>query len=233
MRTIRSVLIFAALTTSSSYFATSAGADVIYDNGVATRNSLSASDTTSFVRAEDFILAPGASTIDGARWTGSYVSGLVHLDDDFTIQFFNSQNAGAPPPFENLEEPQDANLAIATIDVADPNRTLLPSGLFSYSVSIPPLALQPNTRYWVSIFNDASDEQAPWLWAGQSTTNNANVSALRNQSNSWGNNIGGFFLDFQVTGTIVPEPSAAAAGLLLAWRLILRRARRVASRPTA
>jgi hypothetical protein len=214
MKSIQLALTLAALSAIADLTTCPAQAAVIYDNG-AVPNAGLASDAGGFVvRADDFILAPGASTITGVQWTGFYGSAIVHVDDDFTIQFFNSQSAGAPPPFETLEEPQDANLAIATIDVVNPNRTEA-GGIFSYSASITPLALLPNTRYWVSIFNDASDEQTGWLWRGQTTTNNADIIAQRNQSNSWGNETARI-LDFQLIGE-VPEPSTI--GLLLVGTL--------------
>jgi hypothetical protein len=124
----------AALPTVADRTASPARAAVIYDNGAVPNAGLASDAGGFFIRADDFILPPGESTITGVEWTGFYGSAIVHVDDDFTIQFFNSQSAGAPPPFETLEEPQDANLAIATIDVVNPNRTES-GGIFSYSAS--------------------------------------------------------------------------------------------------
>jgi hypothetical protein len=195
-------------------------ASIIYDNQAAPNSGVASDANGFFIRADDFILAPGASTVTGVQWTGFYGSAIVHEDDDFTIQFFNSQSAGAPPPFETLEEPQDANLAIATIDVnvADLSRTES-GGVFTYSTSLAPLALSPNTRYWVSIFNDSSDEQTGWLWRGQATTNNADVTALRNQSNSWGNQTG-LNLDFQLLGDAVDGGAVPEAARLMVWSFL-------------
>jgi hypothetical protein len=203
----------AVLSIVADHTASPARAAVIYDNGAVTNAALT-SDTGGFIRADDFILAPGASTITGVNWTGIYGSAIPHVDDDFTIQFFNTQSAGT------LEEPQDANLAIATIFVANPNRTES-GGIFSYSAAVSSLALLPNTRYWLSIFNDSSDEQTGWLWRGQTTTNNADVAALRNQSNSWGNETGRI-LDFQLIGE-VPEPASI---ILILMGILAKFARR-------
>jgi hypothetical protein len=190
--------------------ARSTKASLVYDNQAAPTNAASTSDATSLVRADDFILPAGTLAVTGVQWTGQYAGGMVHVDDDFTIQFFESEPADDPtplPPFDMIEEPEDANLAIATFTVANPNRT--GSGVFQYSASFAPLALTPGTRYWVSIFNDSSDETAVWLWRSQLTGlmgSATDIAAIRNQADEWGNVIGDR-MDYQLLGdtTTIPE----------------------------
>jgi hypothetical protein len=184
-------------------------AAVLFDSGAVSNAGLASDAGGFFVRAADFVLSPGASTVTGVAWKGDYANGTPHNDDDFTIQFF--ENAPAMPPGQLFDEPEDVPLAIRVIDVTDANR--VPSGdVFDYSISIAPLALLPNTRYWVSIFNDASDETTGWLWRGQTSTNNALRIGVRNNADFWGIETGRV-LDFQLLGE-VPEPSGI--GLLLA-----------------
>lgn len=135
----------------------------------------------------------------------------MHVTDNFTIQFF--ENDPANPPAQSLDQPRDLPSFIVSIAVGNPNRTGA-CCVFDYSASIAPLALQPNIIYWVSIFNDASDEQSTpvWAWGSQSSTNNAEITALRNQSPIWGSQ-SGLKMDFQLLGDVsepseVPEPSS-------------------------
>ncbi len=67
MKTIQVALTFAVL--AADIAVSTAQAAVIYDNGAVT-NSFSTSDAIAFVRADNFRLNPGASTITGVEWTG-------------------------------------------------------------------------------------------------------------------------------------------------------------------
>jgi len=222
--TLRTVIavILAASTASTS----SARASIIFDNVAVPVNTFSSSDATTLVRAEDFILAPGASTVTGVQWTGIYAGAMLHADDDFTIQFL-ANLPGTP------DEPDLVSNAIVSIAVANPNRT--GAGLFSYSATIAPLALTPGVKYWVSIFNNASDETGTpvWAWGGTNVgVTSSDIIGIRNMSDFWGNGIG-FRQDFQLQGDItVPEAASlvmwsmlGVVGMMLKARFVPRKRR--------
>jgi hypothetical protein len=232
MNTVQFSLLFAALAIMGPLLSSAnrAQASIIYDNQAAPTNAASTSDAAGLIRADDFILQLGMSTVTGVQWTGQY-GGSTDISlfvDNFTIQFFNSEPADDPtplPPFQSIEEPQDANLAIATITVTNPNRTQPDPNflLFQYSASFAPLVLVPNTRYWVSIFNDVPGATPTWLWRSQLTGlqgSASDVAAVRNQVNEWGNEIGNRY-DFQLLG---PDPGPGGAipeaASLIVWSLL-------------
>jgi hypothetical protein len=196
---------------------------VIFDNNANTNppfTTLTSSDTTGlFILAEDFTLMPGASTVTGVEWSGSYASAQVHLMDDFTIQFFDNAPPDMTRPFDR---PMDLPNFIVEIAVANSNRAVDANGLFQYSATFAPVPLLPNTLYWVSIFNNASNEpdanDGIWLWAG--TTDGISLAdriGIRT-SPMWGSG-SGFRQDFRLLGDMATSPVPEVAGWL-AWSLL-------------
>ena len=144
-------------------WATATSAAVIYSNGpIASNGFVSDTDFPLFV-ADDFSLVPGANVITGVQWTGLYAFSNTPQPDIFTIQFF-ADSGGAPvlTPF--------LSLAIGNPGRTDTGINVTSGGfdLFAYSVTVAPIALTPNTVFWLSIFNDTSaDTNDNWFWGMQ------------------------------------------------------------------
>ena len=185
---------------------TPATAVVIYDNGTTPSNSfVSDTDFPRFV-ADDFSLAPGANVITGVQWTGLYFPTDTPTQvDNFTIQFF-ANVAGAP-----------ALTPFLSLPIGNPGRTdtgidLTDSDLFAYSADVAPIALAPNTVFWLSIFNNTSaDTDDNWFWGMQDALGNSHDRG--NPADPWVLQVPpvGNRQDFQLTGpAVIPEPSVLA-----------------------
>jgi hypothetical protein len=193
MKNVANVLIALSLA-----WATAATAAVIYDNGpTATNGRLSDAAAPNFV-ADDFTLAAGANVITDVEWTGLYAfANTAPLADDFTFQFF-ADVAGSPAltPFTSLAIGNPARTDTGT-------STGFGFEIFAYSVNIAPLAVAPGTVFWLSIFNNTSaDTDDNWFWGMNDQTGNS--FDRTNVSNPW--TPVGDQQDFQLTGTVVPEP---------------------------
>jgi hypothetical protein len=177
---------------------TAANAAVIYDNGItATNGFVSDTDFPMFV-ADDFKLNPGANVITDVHWTGFYAFTNTPLQDAFTIQFF--ADAGGLPalaPFLSLS---------VSPSRTDTGKDVAGSDLFAYDVVIAPLALAPNTTFWLSIFNNTSgDANDNWFWG--MVDNGGNSFNRASPADPWLTQGNG--QEFQLTG-VVPQPSALA-----------------------
>lgn len=188
-----------------SVWSFNATADVIYDNGTTPSNSfVSDTDFPRFV-ADDFILASGANVITAVQWTGLYAFTNTPQPDNFTIQFF-ADVAGSPAltPF--------LSLAIGNPGRTDTGIDITGSDLFSYTANVAPIALAPNTVFWLSIFNDTSaDSDDNWFWAMQDALGNSHDRG--NAADPWVLQVPpvGNRQDFQLIGPrVVPEPSVLA-----------------------
>ena len=143
-------------------FAGMAQAIMIYDNGAAPNIAVFSDPNTPQFIADNFSLSPGSNQITEIRWTGVYASADPTGPDNFIIQLF-ADEAGAPSlsPF--------ISLFVGAPGRADTGRVLFSDSVFSYSASIAPIVLPPNTTYWLSIVNDTSGQlNTDWAWAGQS-----------------------------------------------------------------
>lgn len=210
MKNVANVLIALMLA-----WGTAAAAAVIFDNGITTSNGfVSDTDFPGFV-ADDFSLAPGANVITGVQWKGLYAfANTPTQPDNFTIQFF-ANVAGAP-----------AVVPFLSLPIGNPGRTdtgantSFGADIFAYSANVAPIALAPNTVFWLSIFNNTSaDTDDNWFWGMQDAAGNSFIRS--NPAVAWTPFINGH--DFQLIGTAVSEPSAfalLAVGLmgLLGWR---------------
>jgi hypothetical protein len=181
---------------------TAANAAVIFDNGITANNGfISDPDFTGTPKlsADDFRLIPGANVITDVHWTGLYAFSNTPLADNFTIQLFN--DAGGVPatnPFLSLP---------VSPSRVDTGKNSAGSDIFAYDVNISPVTLAANTTFWLSIFNNTSnDPNDNWFWG---IVDNAGNGAVRDGLGlAWSPFINGY--EFQLTGVRVPEPSALA-----------------------
>jgi hypothetical protein len=197
---------------------TAANAAVIYTNGGIGTNGFISDPSflaTGQFSADDFILAPNANVITDLHWTGSYFPGNTpQAADNFTIQIF-ADVAGSP-----------AVAPTVTRVIGNPGRTDTGSNtgagfdIFAYSADVAPIVLASNTRFWLSIFNDTTvDTNDDWFWTISDFGGNGVTRT--NIAGPW-SPVGQMRFDFDLTGTVVPEPSALALlaiGLgLVGWR---------------
>jgi len=216
---MRKVALASVLVAAILAWGTAATAATIYTNGGIGNNGFISDPSfppTGQFSADDFVLAPNANVITDLHWTGFYAfANTPQAVDNFTIQIF-ADVAGSP-----------AITPLLTLLIGNPGRTdtgvNTSSGnfdIFSYSVNVAPIALAPNTRFWLSIFNDTTvDTDDNWFWTISDFGGNGVTRS--NTGGPW-TPIGFNRYDFDLTGTVVPEPSALALlafGLgLLAWR---------------
>ena len=201
------------------------GAAVIFDNGGTPFDVFNLSDANSFeILADDFSLLSGSSEITDIHWSGSYgpISFPVPVTDNFTVEIYGEGSGG-----------QLAAAPLFTLNTSNVGRSSLgvisQFNVFSYSVAFAPITLTPNTRYWLSIYDDTGN----WLWAGHTgSTFDNGVLARPSTSSSWAPRIlGNVRFDFELTNdavSTVAEPATLAllgigiAGVTFARRRHLR-----------
>ena len=184
---------------------TAANAAVIFDNGItATNGFISDLDFTGTPKlsADDFKLTPGANVITDVHWTGLYAFSNTPLADSFTLQLFN--DAGGVPATNPF-----LSLPVNPSRVDTGNNTSFGSDIFAYDVNISPVTLAANTTFWLSIFNNTSnDTNDNWFWGMVDLAGNG---ATRDGLGlPWSPSVGNNGYQFQLTGVSVPEPSALA-----------------------
>lgn len=201
---------------------TAANAAVIFDNGItATNGFISDLDFTGTPKlsADDFRLLPGANVITDVHWTGLYAFSNTPLADNFTIQLFN--DAGGVPATNPF-----LSLPVSPSRVDTGKNTSFGSDIFAYDVNISPVTLAANTTFWLSIFNNTSnDTNDNWFWGIVDAAGNG---AIRDGLGlPWSTFINGY--EFQLTGVRVPEASALALLALGFIALVLLNCRRTPS----
>ena len=128
-------------------------------------------------------------------------SASEYLKDNFTIQLFN--DAGGVPattPFLSLP---------VSPSRVDTGNNAAGSDIFAYDVNISPVTLAANTTFWLSIFNNTSnDTNDNWFWGMVDLAGNG---ATRDGLGlAWSPSVGNNGYQFQLTGVPLPEPSALA-----------------------
>lgn len=161
---------------------------VIYDNGAPNVMSQNVSDYSiheSYSQVgDDFILSPGATTITGVNWWGSYANDEFP-DDNFTIRLFNFVSPGIPAtsPFYQV------NVGAASrINTGMSGPTAF--NIYAYSAAIPSIDLNPDTYYLLSVVNNTpGDIMNSWAWATADAANSAYArfggSPAGIESNGW------------------------------------------------
>ena len=138
--------------------ADTATAGIIYDSGPDEGNPIFRlpSDTNhgrfGQQAAGRFSLRPGANTITEVLWSGSYNFFTVRIDR-FRIQFF--EDAGGRPASSPF------------VDLAVGSAGRRPGTVrYTYEEEISPLTLNPDTDYWISIFNSTRIDSLGrgWFW---------------------------------------------------------------------
>ena len=191
----------------------SARADVIFDNGGPNLGGAFISDASeSWEQADDFSLVPGSNILADVHWWGIYVFGNSPETDTFTIRIFGN-NEGALNDYPTANPLYEfSGIAGGRTATGDVISVALPGGgaqdydVYAYSADIAPLALAPNTTYWISIQNDTSnDGDDSWLWA--TSANSGGNEHHRQNGGSWDTDKLED-LAFYLTGPVVPEPAS-------------------------
>lgn len=151
--------------------------------------------------ADDFQL-PVATTLESISWSGRYDAALSLTNPvAFSLRFF--ADAGGSPSVSPLQ------IYDVTVDAQTTGLTFGTVPWFSYSTSLPALTLNPGT-YWVSVVE--SDPRTPtsgssqWLWGNSSSSG---LTAFRSSDGTaWTPSTAGRNIAFQLSGSVVPEPSS-------------------------
>lgn len=139
-------------------------AEVIFDNGVDvddTEGGLGSdfsgeSFGRAVQRADDFQLAPGATTINVVSWLGFYAGFGTDDDavDNFTIQIFEDSAGPQMMPLWDLQQGTDFTLATAAIE--DDYTEFTATGLN--------ITLAAGTTYWLSVAADTTGDADDFFW---------------------------------------------------------------------
>lgn len=193
----------------------SATAAIIFNNGNPQTAPIPAqgapfadAGNTSFTQALDnFTLPAGQNTIRDLHWWGIYGSGIANPPvDQFAINIYND-NAGGPGTL---------NTAVGLINVVRTKtmQTITGFTMYSYDAIVSPsITLTAGTNYWLGISNGSGGNS--WAWV-QSANSGGNARQWSSASGVYTATNKG--LAFNITDTIVPEPSSVvllAAGAML------------------
>jgi hypothetical protein len=184
-----------ALAVATSIIATQTRAAVVYDNGADIHFSAYTISGTTFAQADSFTLA-ASSTLTSVTFSNWLTTGDSASAVDWAI-------TSAPFGGTTLASGIGA-LSLST-----------PFGLGQYSIynasfSLPSVALNSGTTYWLQLSGEVVSNSATGYWGDSSGTSQAYTRATGfppdQQSSSQA---------FQLTGTVAPVPLPAAVWLLL------------------
>jgi hypothetical protein len=155
--------------------------------------------TPGYRAADDFSLATG-SIITDLHWWGEF-SSEVEGGKDFNFTFY-ADNSGVPGAI--LHE-SGGSLTEETVNVG----TGFDPVIFYSSILDSPFSATGGAKYWLSIFDEATD--ASWLWLQAADAGNNSVQGL-NPVPPW--NFSHPDLAFQLTSDLRPVPEPATMLLL-------------------
>lgn len=186
-----------------------ARADIIYDNGGPTTgldaNGLSSDFTQSYQSFDDFSLKSGSSVITDIHWWGLYYPNLSPQTDNFTIRIYdNVIISGYNTPASTF---QPISVQTVSKEIYEYSGYEDYRPIYSYSINVDPISLDPDTIYWLSIIDETPTLPGyRWFW---STTGIAGqfVSVQYNQA-VYMYSEDEDELAFYLTNNAVPEPTS-------------------------
>jgi hypothetical protein len=186
-------------------FIVNANASILYDNGVTIANwdnSYLSSElqdgTFTQYSADDFTLS-STSIIQDVHWLGNYFpTDSPPTSDDFVVRIYND-NGGVPFDFGS----EIYSYVLPSVTRTDTGFDFDNTNVYEYSAIIDPFLAQAGDTYWLEIFNQI--ENVGWFWG----------FSFEDAGNTAYRYIPGFpdwenvplESAFQLTGTVVPEPS--------------------------
>jgi len=121
--------------------------------------------------ADDFILSSD-NQVAHIRWYGSYLfTDEQPMPDDFTINFYNDDTDNpVTEPSHTANFTNSVSRILTEVVVYTDNGDFK---MYEYEVDISPIALQGNTRYWLSIVNNTQEQSSygGWAWAYNTESN--------------------------------------------------------------
>jgi hypothetical protein len=195
----------------------SASAAVIFNNGGPSDGaSYVVSNENSNIAADDFVLAPGEDVIRDIHWWGAYGDNSVFADD-FTVRVYADDN-GLPAGL--VAERASVDPLRSMTDLITTGEDLV---IYAYDLILGvPIDLNPETTYWLSIFNSGAGQGESWRWVIASVDDPANGAFFVN--NEWTTQ--GFELAFNLTNDVPAPATLALMALGLVGVGFQRRARR-------
>lgn len=211
---IRSILIVASVSSALLIVATgltsSATAAVIFNNGspqlipVPAQGALFADPGNANYSgaADDFSLASGQNVIRDIHWWGTYG---VTPSDAFAINIYND-SAGTVGSLNTA-------VSISSLQRTDTGLTINGREMYLYDAVVSDITLTAGTTYWLGIANTSGGTGSnAWAWV-DSANSGGNARQYSISNAAWGNS-SGKSLAFNLTNTVVPEPSTFALILL-------------------
>ena len=188
---------------------------VLFDNNTVVDFSFNSdAGSNSQILADNFSLASD-SIVSQISWTGVY--GRFVDDDSFTIDLF-ADEARLPEVGSLVTLSLQSVQRELTGDIIDIGG--IDFELFSYTANVDDQFLAGGTDYWISILNET--QNAFWSWGAETATGDF---AFRNDPGDIWEGFPGS-LDFQISGTAIPEPnSVLLVGLVLLGCSATRRRR--------
>ncbi|MCC6796737.1 MAG: PEP-CTERM sorting domain-containing protein [Candidatus Hydrogenedentes bacterium] len=198
---------------AAGLFVTAAAmADVIYDNGgpdATTYGTESELDglVPDYMAFDNFTLEEGSNVVTDLHWWGNhYLYYAPSITDNFIIYIFED-NEGVPDFSSGPLHTIDGSATTPREDTGLDANGNTDSPVFAYDLVFDPITLDANTTYWLSITNDFY-----WYWQG-STTPGTSYSIVGpdfpNDLEEWSDELEteNYNLAFNLTGSVVPEPS--------------------------
>lgn len=198
----RCTCFLAALAVVVALVAAPAAADVLYSQLPVGANGALGSDfnrSNPQQEADDFEL-PSPSLIHDVHWWGIYFQQDEPDADDFTIRFFNPASSGLP------EASPFVSVAPVNLTRTETAMTALGDIVYQYEADLPSDVLaSAGAAYFLSIVN--STQSSNWSWVADGT--GTHYFRL-GEAGAWETSATPTDHAFELTGSIVPEPTTIA-----------------------